>query len=133
MVGHFYAAITILFGGATLALAALNSALILHTKMLTRVMKSPMSYFDTTPLGRLVNRFAKDVDMADNIVPLNIRGTLNILLSALSMVINISYSTPIFLAFMFPLAIFYFLLQVRIHSITLCLFKFAFEIALIFL
>ncbi|XP_021950748.1 multidrug resistance-associated protein 1 [Folsomia candida] len=104
-------AITILLGGGYLALGALNSALHLHVRMLTRVMKAPMSYFDTTPLGRLVNRFAKDVDMADNVVPLNIRGTLNILLGALSMIVSICYSTPLFLAFIFPLGIFYFFLQ----------------------
>lgn len=59
-----------------LALSTLNAANTLHIQMLERVMRSPMSYFETTPLGRIINRFAKDVDTVDNILPETIRTAL---------------------------------------------------------
>ncbi|WFD31665.1 hypothetical protein MSPP1_002704 [Malassezia sp. CBS 17886] len=38
----------------------------LHDQAMKRVMYSPMAWFDTTPLGRVMNRFGKDVDVLDN-------------------------------------------------------------------
>ncbi|XP_061101234.1 ATP-binding cassette sub-family C member 12-like [Conger conger] len=43
----------------------------LHDKMFERVLRSPMSFFDTTPIGRIVNRFSKDQDEVDTALPFN--------------------------------------------------------------
>lgn len=57
----------------TLALGCINCAQILHETLLTSIMRWPMELFDTTPLGRIVNRFSRDVEVVDTILPLNWR------------------------------------------------------------
>jgi len=34
----------------------------LHDRLFQRVMGAPVSFFDTTPLGRIINRFSRDMD-----------------------------------------------------------------------
>ena len=40
----------------TVAITSLNASRLMHKIMLDRVLKGPMGFFDTTPLGRIVNR-----------------------------------------------------------------------------
>ena len=50
---------------AAVAYGAIKASKILHEALLDNIMRCPMSFFDTTPLGRLINRFSKDVDTMD--------------------------------------------------------------------
>lgn len=56
-----------------MARGSIHSSRILHKLLLERIMRSPMQFFDTTPLGRVVNRFAKDIDTVDSNIPHSIR------------------------------------------------------------
>ena len=37
----------------------------LHNGMLRNIMACPMSFFETTPVGRIVTRFSSDIDVVD--------------------------------------------------------------------
>merc|ERR1719400_340754 len=70
-----------------------------------------MSFFETTPLGRILNRLSKDVDICDTTIPNNLRGLLGTILNVLVTVIVIVFAMPIFLVVVIPIAIAYYFLQ----------------------
>ena len=71
-----------------------------------------MSFFDTTPTGRIMNRFSKDVDTLDVNIPFTLRILVTALTSVIGTIIVISYSTPIFLSVVLPLGLLYYFAQV---------------------
>lgn len=62
----FLQAILIYCFSTSLAISGTNASRTLLQLALTRVLRAPMSFFDTTPLGRITNRFSKDIDSMDN-------------------------------------------------------------------
>lgn len=46
-------------GSITMAYGMVFASRKLHEGILRNIMHLPMSFFDTTPLGRIVNRFGK--------------------------------------------------------------------------
>ncbi|KAF3970894.1 hypothetical protein CMV_005450 [Castanea mollissima] len=53
-----------------LVMSSLYAAKRLHDAMLTSILRAPMVFFQTNPLGRIINRFAKDLgDIDRNVAP----------------------------------------------------------------
>eukprot|EP01012_Entosiphon_sulcatum_P039249 TRINITY_DN5158_c0_g1_i1.p1 TRINITY_DN5158_c0_g1~~TRINITY_DN5158_c0_g1_i1.p1 ORF type:complete len:1108 (-),score=272.71 TRINITY_DN5158_c0_g1_i1:253-3093(-) len=84
-----------------------RAAQTLHQNMLANVLRAPLSFFDTTPLGRVLNRFTKDVDSVDVMLAQTVAFGMNMLFSTVSSVAVIGVSQPWVLVAMLPLSIVY--------------------------
>ncbi|XP_069171929.1 multidrug resistance-associated protein 1 isoform X6 [Procambarus clarkii] len=105
-------ALFILGGAFSQSFGALEAARKLHTDLLQHVLRLPMSFFDTNPLGRLINRFGKDVDTLDNVLPFTIRSWLVCFFTVLATFVVIISATPEFVLVMIPTMIIYYFVQV---------------------
>ena len=108
--------ILVLFASFSLALGAIMASRLIHTRLLVNILRLPMSFFDTTPSGRILNRFSKDIYTIDEIVPRSISMFLGTFFSVISTIFVISFATPLFMVVIIPLAVFYLLVQVRIFT-----------------
>lgn len=57
----------------TLITATTVSSKNLNLKAINRILYTPMSFVDITPMGRILNRFTKDTDVLDNEISENLR------------------------------------------------------------
>ncbi|KUI61105.1 Oligomycin resistance ATP-dependent permease YOR1 [Cytospora mali] len=51
--------------GVCLAISCTSSSNYMLNKAMRKILHAPIAFFDTTPLGRITNRFSKDVDVMD--------------------------------------------------------------------
>ncbi|CAJ0955579.1 unnamed protein product, partial [Mesorhabditis belari] len=84
-----------------------SASLRLHSPLLASILRSPMSFFDMTPVGRIVNRLSRDLEVIDSLLPTNIGSATNCAMQVLLVLIMISISTPLFLATIIPLGLLY--------------------------
>ncbi|XP_029344396.1 multidrug resistance-associated protein 1 isoform X2 [Acyrthosiphon pisum] len=95
----------------TFSLGTILAAEKLYKLINARIFKNPLSLFDTTPVGRILNRLSKDIDTIDNVLPLLIKLRIQVIVSVFAILIVISYSTPIFITVIIPISIIYFIIQ----------------------
>ncbi|CAE7779999.1 Abcc3, partial [Symbiodinium pilosum] len=111
LVGYGGLSITAFVGifstSAVFRLTALKAARAFHRKLLANMLRLPMSFFDTTPLGRVLNRFSKDIYIIDEVLTQNLYAYLQVLSVVVCTIIVISVATPWFLVIIFPLLFLY--------------------------
>nr|XP_015925337.2 multidrug resistance-associated protein 1 isoform X1 [Parasteatoda tepidariorum] len=107
-------AISILIGTCALMYGAFLASGRYHNKMLDCILKSPMAFFESTPMGRIMNRFSADMDVLDVQMAGCFDGWINCLFFSLASFYIIGSSTPIFLVTLVPLGIIYYILQ-KLH------------------
>ncbi|CUM64892.1 uncharacterized protein PRCAT00002510001 [Priceomyces carsonii] len=81
----------------------IGSSSYFHDKMARSVMRSPMSFFDTTPIGRILNRFSGDINVIDKQLIWLFMAFLEYSFHAIGLLAVISYNLPIMLLVIFIL------------------------------
>ncbi|XP_066291275.1 multidrug resistance-associated protein 1-like isoform X11 [Branchiostoma lanceolatum] len=94
-----------------LAIGALFASTTLHASLMNNILHLPMAFFDTTPLGRVLNRFSRDIYTVDQIIPMCMQMFLYTFLSTFSTVIVMTYSTPLILVAVVPSVLLYLFIQ----------------------
>ncbi|KAG2056246.1 multidrug resistance-associated ABC transporter [Suillus hirtellus] len=91
---------------------SLRSSKHLHDSMLHSVMRAPLSFFETTPTGRILNLFSRDTYVVDQILARVIQNLIRTSAVCASILLVIGFSFPPFLIAVIPLAWFYYKITV---------------------
>lgn len=95
-------------GLSSILLGGISASRNLHSPLLHAIFRAPMSFFDVTPFGRIINRLNKDIETVDFLLPFNVQFFISCVLQVLSTIAVIILSTPAFTFVAIPLAIMYF-------------------------
>eukprot|EP01051_Picozoa_sp_SAG22_P002272 SAG22_NODE_100_length_20558_cov_10.189305_7_plen_738_part_00 len=104
----FYAVMTVgsmvlVFGRAFIwASVVVKAAGKIHAVLLNRVLRFPLHFFDVTPTGRILNRFAHDVDQVDSTISAALEQQMEWTLRAVVALALVAAILPAMCVFIFP-------------------------------
>ncbi|GKU18087.1 unnamed protein product [Fusarium langsethiae] len=114
IIGVIWFAILIWF---VIVVIAAKSGITLHKRLLSTVIRAPLSLFTTTDLGSITTRFSQDIGMVDNHLPLGLVVTLASFFGAIAKAGLLAASTP-YIAATFPLlgAVYFYLQRTYLRT-----------------
>ncbi|XP_071807652.1 ATP-binding cassette sub-family C member 9-like [Asterias amurensis] len=111
-------AVVVYLFSATTFLSSLIAGQNIHERVLKNVTQSPMRFFDTTPIGRILNRFSTDTKMVDQTIGYTLAQTLQFAsITVIGLLIN-AINAPIFIIGIIPITILYLFVTVYYISTT---------------
>jgi ABC-type multidrug transport system fused ATPase/permease subunit len=109
VLGVAYMAICLFREGVSFA-GSLTASKRIHRQLMESIAHAKFRFFDSTPLGQIMNRFSKDIEAIDQEVAPVAVGVVHCLASIVTIVVLISVITPGFLIAGFFITILYFLI-----------------------
>lgn len=106
-----FMALTVWTSYTTMVTAGIRASERLHTSLLNNILRLPMSFFDTTPVGRIINRFSSDCFSIDEQIPWCFHDMFFCGGAVLASLVVIAVTTPIFLVIIPPILILYIFIQ----------------------
>ncbi|KAG0025021.1 hypothetical protein BGZ82_010268, partial [Podila clonocystis] len=103
--------IVIAIASQLLAIAVIRTTREMHSQAFDKVLHAPLSFFDTAPMGRILNRFSKDVDALDNILWMTLNDIFYTLLAVLASVTLTLIYFPWLIIVILPMAGAYYFLS----------------------
>ncbi|XP_072323664.1 ATP-binding cassette sub-family C member 9-like isoform X2 [Scyliorhinus torazame] len=105
-----------LFSSLAHVISGIRASKYLFTNLLQNITTLPLRFFETTPVGRILNRFSSDFKTIDDQIPTNLEHLMwHIMMCLSAIVINIIV-TPFFLLPVIPLLVLYYFLQMYFRA-----------------
>ncbi|KAM4537961.1 ATP-binding cassette subfamily C member 4-like [Fundulus diaphanus] len=99
-------ATTILFGfmrNMILFTVLVKSAQSLHNSMFNAILRAPVRFFDINPIGRVLNRFSKDIGQVDSMLPWTFTDFIQVFLQIIGVIAVAASVIPWILLLVAPL------------------------------
>uniref|UniRef100_A0A671PQ45 Cystic fibrosis transmembrane conductance regulator n=1 Tax=Sinocyclocheilus anshuiensis TaxID=1608454 RepID=A0A671PQ45_9TELE len=85
--------------------ALVSSAETLHSRMFNSILRTPVRFFDINPIGRILNRFSKDIGHLDSLLPWTFVDFIQVFLQIIGVIAVASSVIPWILIPVLPLLI----------------------------
>jgi ATP-binding cassette subfamily C (CFTR/MRP) protein 1 len=89
-----------------------------HRGLLRGVLRAPLTFFESNPVGRILNRFSRDLETVELTLPRAILDAGQCLIETAVVALVIAVVTPVTLLLVAPVAILYYGLSVRFRPLS---------------
>ena len=88
-------------------LCSIRASRKMHYDMAKAIINSPLQFFETTPLGRIINRFSQDMSKVDSALPRVFSALFSSIIKTLLTLVIIGYNMPFFIVIIICLSFVY--------------------------
>lgn len=103
--------IFVFINGVLFVYGAKNASMMINMKSLQNIINCPVSFFDQNLVGRIINRFSKDLDTIDNMLPEVLRSVFSMTFNCIFSILMICFASWRFVFPLIPLILIYIKIQ----------------------